>query len=254
MILNQFSLIGKVAVVTGATRGLGRGIASGLCEAGADMVAVGLSDKFDTLRAEVEARGRRFLGVASDLSKRASAEVVVQEAVKAFGRIDIVVNNAAGQRRRPVLEFNEEDWDYLLNLNLKAIYFLSTAAARRMIEQGAGGKIINMSSLLAFQGGYGVAAYTATKGAVAQLTKALANELAAKGINVNSIAPGYFRTDMNEPLLNDPERLPQISVRIPAGRWGTPEDLKGAAVFLASAASDYMHGHVLVVDGGWLAR
>ncbi len=253
MILSQFKLDGKAAIVTGASTGLGQGIAIGLAEAGADIVGVGSQRSFSQTQQAIEKLGRQFVPVKVDLSRLDSVAAIVNVALERFGRIDILVNNAAGQRRKEALEFTEEEWDYVHNVNLKTVYFLCQAAAREMLQQG-GGKIINICSVLSFQGGIRVLAYTASKGGVAQLTKALSNELAPRGINVNGIAPGYMATELNTALLNDPVRLPQINVRIPAGRWGTADDLKGAAVYLASAASDYMHGHILVVDGGWMSR
>jgi len=253
MILNKFNLEGKIAIVTGASAGLGQGMAVGLAEAGADVLGVGSKRSFAQTEEAVARLGRQFVAVKADLSGLGSVSRVVSAALDHFGKIDILVNNAAGQRRKAALEFTEEDWDYVHNINLKTVYFLCQAVAREMMKQ-KGGKIINVCSVLSFQGGLRVLAYTASKGGVVQLTKALANELAPHGINVNGIAPGYMATEMNTELLNDPVRLPQINARIPAGRWGTPEDLKGAVVYLASAASDYMHGQVLVVDGGWMSR
>jgi 2-deoxy-D-gluconate 3-dehydrogenase len=260
VILDRFRLDGKVALVTGASRGLGQAMAVGLAEAGADVVGVArASDQAET-KASVERAGRRFVPVLADLSDKGAPQTIMDAVKAAFGRIDILVNNAAGQRRNAILDFTEDDWDFLLQLNIKSLYFLSKLAVVDMLARkgnragGPTGKIINVASLLAYQGGLRVGAYTATKGAVAQLTKAMANELAPLGINVNAIAPGYFETDMNEALLNDPVRLPQISERIPAGRWGKPEDLKGAVVFLASSASDFVHGQALIVDGGWMGR
>lgn len=248
-----FGLEGRAALVTGAGRGIGRALALGLAKAGADVCLVGRGRGLDEAAREVEGVGRRAFVVNADLSEPSSAPRVVAEAEAALGRVDILVNNAGVIRRAPFLEHTEADWDEVLNVNLKSVFLLSQAAARGMAERGAG-KIINVASLLSFQGGLTVAAYAASKGAVAQLTKAAANELAARGINVNAVAPGYVATDNTAALREDPVRSRQILERIPAGRWGTPEDLVGAVVFLASRASDYVNGHTLVVDGGWLAR
>ncbi|NVM77568.1 2-deoxy-D-gluconate 3-dehydrogenase [Duganella sp. SG902] len=252
---NLFDLNGRAALVTGANTGLGQAIAIALAEAGADIVAAGRSDAAETA-ARVRAAGRRFHFVPTDLSRKpqqAQLAGVVEQALDAFGRLDILVNNAGIIRRANAIDVTEEDWDAVLDTNLKSLFFLSQAAARHMLAQG-GGKIINVASLLSFQGGIRVPAYAASKSGVAGLTHALANEWAARGINVNAIAPGYFATNNTAALRADPAREPQILARIPAGRWGRPEDLAGAAVFLAGAASDYVHGVVLPVDGGWLAR
>jgi 2-deoxy-D-gluconate 3-dehydrogenase len=247
-----FNLAGRTALVTGANTGLGQGIAVALAQAGADIVAVGRSDAADT-GARVTALGRRFLDVRADLSTTAPVRDVVDAALKLNGRLDIVVNNAGIIRRADSLDVEEADWDAVIDTNLKSVFFLSQAAARHMAAHG-GGKIVNIASLLSFQGGIRVPAYAASKSAVAGLTRALANEWAAQGINVNAIAPGYFDTNNTAALRADPVREPAILARIPAGRWGQPQDLAGAAVFLASRASDYVHGIVLPVDGGWLAR
>jgi 2-deoxy-D-gluconate 3-dehydrogenase len=253
-ILEQFRLDGKVALVTGAGRGLGQAMAIGLAEAGADVAGLDVLSLQETQH-QVEALGRRFLAVACNL-REASVDLlnqVVQQVVGAMGRLDILVNNAGIIRRAPALEFSEAYWDDVLQINLKALFFLSQAAARAMVQQG-GGKIISVASMLSFQGGILVPSYTAAKSAVAGLTRALANEWAARGINVNAIAPGYMATDNTAALRADAERSQTILARIPAGRWGDPGDLKGAVVFLASAASGYMHGAIVPVDGGWLAR
>jgi len=247
-----FDLHGRVALVTGANTGLGQGIAVALAQAGADIVAAGRSEPADT-GARVRALGRRFLSLHADLAQTAPLSPLVEEAVAAFGRLDILVNNAGIIRRADALDVTEADWDAVLDTNLKSLFFLSQAAARHMRHQG-GGKIINVASLLSFQGGIRVPAYAASKSGVAGITHALANEWAAHGINVNAIAPGYFETNNTSALRSDEERAPQILARIPAGRWGRPDDLAGAAVFLASRASDYVHGVLLPVDGGWLAR
>ncbi|NLG50173.1 MAG: 2-dehydro-3-deoxy-D-gluconate 5-dehydrogenase KduD [Chloroflexi bacterium] len=254
MILDKFSLEGKVALVTGASRGLGQGIALGLAEAGADIAAVSRGACEDTAQ-KVKALGRRFLSLPCDLAKASVADLdaLVERTVQELGRIDILVNNAGINIRHPAAEFPEEDWETVMQVNLKCVMFLSQAAARRFLEQG-GGKIINVASALSFQGGILVPPYTASKHAVLGLTREFANEWAAKNINVNAIAPGYMLTDLNEALVNDPVRCPAILSRIPAGRWGTPEDLQGAAVFLASDAANYCHGSVVVVDGAWLTR
>jgi 2-deoxy-D-gluconate 3-dehydrogenase len=254
MILDSFNLDGKVALVTGASRGLGQVMAIGLAEAGADIAGLDVLDTDET-RLKVEALGRRYHPVVANLLEASPDDLtdVVVGMVAALGRLDILVNNAGIIRRAPIFEFSEEYWDDVLQINLKALFFLSQAAARQMAKQG-GGKIINIASMLSFQGGILVPSYTAAKSGVAGVTKALANELASKNINVNAIAPGYMATDNTAPLRADEKRNQSILERIPAGRWGDPADLKGIAVFLASAASDYMQGAVIPVDGGWLCR
>lgn len=249
---NLFDLTGQTALVTGANTGLGQAIAVALAQAGADIVAAGRSAADDT-RALVEGAGRRFLFIEADLSSTAPVRQTVDAALQFTGRLDILVNNAGIIRRADALDVTEDDWDAVLDTNVKTLFFLSQAAATHMARQGAG-KIINIASLLSFQGGIRVPAYAASKSAVAGLTHALANEWAAKGINVNAIAPGYFVTNNTAALRDDAQRSEAILARIPAGRWGNPPDLAGAAVFLASRASDYVHGIVLPVDGGWLAR
>jgi 2-deoxy-D-gluconate 3-dehydrogenase len=254
MILDDFSLAGQVAIVTGSRRGLGRGMAIGLAEAGADIVAFDRHDPDET-QAAVEGLGRRFMHQRVDLLEATAADLhrAVDEVVDEWGRVDILVNNAGMIHREVALEHSPEGWENTLQVNLDAMFFLCQGAARHFAEQGRG-KIINIASMLTFQGGMGVISYAASKSGVAGLTRGLANEWAPKGINVNAIAPGYMATDMTETLQNNPVRNPQIMVRIPAGRWGTPDDLQGAVVFLASAASDYCHGVILPVDGAWLCR
>jgi len=253
VILDQFKLDGKTAIVTGASRGLGQGIAVGLADAGADLALVHRSDASATRR-RIEALGRRCVSIRADLADKDCVPKIVDETVEKLGGIDILVNNAGIIRRAPITEFTEKDWDDVMNVNVRTLFFLSQAAAKVMIGQGRGGKIVNVASMLSFQGGILVPSYTASKSAVLGLTRLLANELAAHGINVNAIAPGYMATDNTKPLREDPVRNKAILERIPAGRWGSPEDLQGAAVFLASAASQYMQGYTIAVDGGWLAR
>ncbi|NLT95973.1 MAG: 2-dehydro-3-deoxy-D-gluconate 5-dehydrogenase KduD [Clostridia bacterium] len=253
MILDKFSLKGKVAIVTGASRGIGRGIAVGLAEAGAQIVGVA-TRKMEETKAQVEGVGADFLGIEADLSSLDPIEEIISRTLEKFGHIDILVNNAGIIRRQPSLEFSLENWDQVININLRTAFFLAQAVARQFVKQGAGGKIINIASMLSFQGGILVPSYTASKSALAGVTKTMANEWAKYNINVNAIAPGYIATDNTAPLREDPDRNRSILERIPAGRWGSPDDLKGAAVFLASAAADYLHGHILAVDGGWLAR
>ena len=250
--MSLFDLTGKVALVTGANTGIGQGIALALARAGADVAVAGRSEPTETA-ASMKQTGRRFVSIKADLSTIEPVERVVNEAVEALGRIDIRVNNAGIIRRADSIEFSEADWDAVIDTNLKTVFFLSQAAARRMIPAG-GGKIINIASLLSFQGGIRVPSYTASKSGVAGLTKILANEWASKGVNVNAIAPGYFETNNTEALRADEQRNRSILERIPAGRWGRPDDIDGAAVFLAARASDYVNGVVLPVDGGWLAR
>lgn len=254
MILDLFKLDGKVALVTGAGRGLGQGMAIALAEAGADVAGLDVIPQDETA-ANVQALGRRFLPVSANLLEAHAEDLtrVIDQVVSGLGRLDILVNNAGIIRRAAVLEFSEKDWDDVMAINLKAVFLLSQAAGRVMAAQGSG-KIINIASMLSFQGGIRVPSYTASKSGVAGLTRLFANELAAKGLNINAIAPGYMATDNTAPLRADAERAPAILERIPAGRWGEPADLMGAVVFLASAASDYMNGAIVPVDGGWLTR
>jgi 2-deoxy-D-gluconate 3-dehydrogenase len=254
MILDQFSLKDKTALVTGSSRGLGAGIALALAEAGAQ-VAVHGSRAVPVATEQMlrKAAGSTPFSVVGDVSKADVCARLIDEVVAHFGRIDILVNNAGTIRRAPAVEHSDEDWQLVIDTNLTSVFRLTKHAGKHMLARGSG-KIINIASMLTFQGGITVPGYAAAKGGVGQLTKAFANEWASKGINVNAIAPGYMATDNTEALRADPVRSWQIMERIPAGRWGTPEDLAGAAVFLASRASDYMHGHVLVVDGGWLSR
>ncbi|MBC8336194.1 MAG: 2-dehydro-3-deoxy-D-gluconate 5-dehydrogenase KduD [Anaerolineales bacterium] len=252
--LDRFKLDNKVALVTGAGRGLGQGMAIALAEAGADVAGLG-SGSLDETADRVKTLGRRFLPLKVNLLEANADDLnkVVGRVVADLGRLDILVNNAGIIRRAPVLEFSEQDWDDVIQVNLKAVFLLSQAAGRVMVEYGQG-KIINIASMLSFQGGIRVASYTASKGGVAGITRLMANELAPKGININAIAPGYMATDITETLRADPERGPAILDRIPAGRWGNPDDLKGAVIFLASPASDYVNGAIVPVDGGWLTR
>lgn len=249
---NPFDLSGKVALVTGANTGIGRGIALALAQSGADLALVGRVQPDDTI-AQVEAAGRRCRFIEADLLSIEPVGRIVESAVSALGRVDILVNNAGIIRREYAVDFSEKDWDDVMNINVKTVFFLCQAAGRHMIERGSG-KIINIASMLSFQGGIRVPSYTASKSGVAGITKLLANEWAAKGINVNAIAPGYIATDNTAQLRADANRDKAILDRIPAERWGTPADLGGAAVFLASSAADYVQGHILAVDGGWLAR
>lgn len=253
MILDLFKLDGKVAAVTGATRGIGRSIALALAEAGADIALLQRSPNNIEVKLEIEKLGRKCFIVPCDLDDENEVKDAIPQVVSHFGQIDILVNNAGIQRRSPSVDFSEADWDDVINVNLKTVWLLCQQAGRFMIPQGKG-KIINMASLLSYIGGYTVPAYAAAKGGVAQLTKALSNEWAQHNVNVNAIVPGYIATDMNTALLNDESRNRQILERIPSGRWGTPEDFKGSIVFLASDASNYVNGHLLAVDGGWLGR
>ncbi len=248
-----FDLHGRVALVTGASRGLGAGMARALAAAGADLVLHDRCAASDTERAIRESTDVRTTTLVADLRVRAEADRLVRSTLDAMGRLDILVNNAGIIRRAPAVEFEDADWDDVIEIDLTAVFRLCRAAGAHMLPRGSG-KIVNVASLLAFQGGITVPAYAAAKGGVAQLTKALANEWAGRGVNVNAIAPGYMRTENTRPLTEDTVRCRQITERIPAGRWGEPSDLGGVVVFLASPASDYVNGHVLVVDGGWMAR
>jgi len=251
--MNLFNLKGKCAIVTGAARGLGQAIAIGLAEAGADLVLVTNQSPAEETQAHIKKLGQKAIIVKADVSDQAQLPVIIEQAKQAFGRIDILVNNAGIIRRTPAVDYSFADWQAVLSTNLDSVFTLSQLAGKEMIEQGSG-KIINIASMLSFQGGINVPAYTASKHAVAGLTKALANEWASKGVQVNAIAPGYMATDNTAALRADEVRSKQILERIPAARWGTNEDLKGAAVFLSSNASDYVNGHVLCVDGGWMNR
>ena len=251
--LDLFSLKGKNALVTGSSQGLGAGMAIAFAQAGANVTLHGRSSVADSTVDEVRKTGVNFISVTGDVCDPDVCTRLVDETVKAFGSIDILVNNAGTIRRAPAAEHSQEFWLSVIETNLNSVFRLSQYAGTKMLAQGSG-KIINIASMLTFQGGILVPSYAAAKGAVGQLTKALANEWAAKGVNVNAIAPGYMETANTAPLRADEERSKAILSRIPAGRWGMPSDMAGAAVFLASAASDYIHGHILVVDGGWLCR
>jgi len=253
MILDAFNLTGNVAIVTGCDTGLGQGMALGLAQAGCDIVSVNRKIPHETAQ-QVSALGRRFTSIQADLSRQEGLAEIVSEAVERMGRVDILVNNAGTIRRQDALDFTEKDWDDVMNLNLKSVFFLSQAVARQFIAQGSGGKIINIASMLSFQGGIRVPSYTASKSGVLGLTRLLANEWASHAINVNAIAPGYMATNNTQALREDAARNQEILERIPAGRWGEPADLQGPVVFLASDASAYINGYTLAVDGGWLAR
>ncbi|HEX2877398.1 MAG TPA: 2-dehydro-3-deoxy-D-gluconate 5-dehydrogenase KduD [Polyangiaceae bacterium] len=248
-----FRLDGKVALVTGASAGIGAAIAEALADAGADVACHGNTRPAEATAAAVKAKNRKGAALSGDLSDRATPARLVSSVLERFGRIDILVNNAGTIRRAPAVEHSDEDWDFVLNVNLTSVFSLCKLTGKHLLEQGSG-KIVNITSLLSFQGGVNVPGYSAAKAGLANLTRALANEWAGRGVNVNGIAPGYIETDNTTALRQNPERFRQISERIPAGRWGTPRDLAGAAVFLCSPASDYVHGHVLTVDGGWMGR
>lgn len=253
MILNQFSLAGKVAIVTGSSRGLGQGMALALAEAGADIVGVDYTTAPET-KEQVEALGKKYHHIEANLMSIEKLGDIVKEAVEVYGHIDILVNNAGIIRRADAVDFSEKDWDDVMNINVKTVFFFSQAAAKQFIAQGTGGKIINIASMLSFQGGIRVPSYTASKSGVMGITKLMANEWAKHNINANAIAPGYMATDNTAALRADAERSEDILSRIPAARWGLPADLMGPIVFLASSASDYVNGYTVAVDGGWLAR
>ena len=253
MIMKSFQIAGRTAIVTGCNTGLGQGMALALAQAGADIVGVNQGAAPETM-AQVQALGRKFLDIQRDLSDTSALSGIVEEALTLNGRVDILVNNAGIIRREDAINFSESDWDDVVNLNLKNVFFLAQAVARQFIAQGTGGKIVNIASMLSFQGGVRVPSYTASKSGVMGITRALANEWAKHGINVNAIAPGYMATANTAALQADPVRNAAILDRIPAGRWGSPADLAGPVVFLASPASDYVNGYTVAVDGGWLAR
>lgn len=253
MILDSFKLDGKVAIVTGASTGLGQGMSIALAEAGANVVGVDYVDMPET-KARIEGLGRGFLGIVANLMTIEPIDGIIEAAVKKFGRIDILVNNAGIIRRENAIEFSEKNWDDVININLKTVFFFSQAAAKQYIKQGTGGKIISVASMLSFQGGIRVPSYTASKSGVMGITRAMANEWAKHNISVNAIAPGYMATNNTAPIREDAERSAAILDRIPAGRWGTPDDVMGPVVFLASDASDYVNGYTVAIDGGWLAR
>jgi 2-deoxy-D-gluconate 3-dehydrogenase len=250
--MNLFDLTGKTAIVTGGSTGLGKGMALGLAEAGADVVLVDYVPSDRTVQ-EIKAMGRKAISLVADLMTLKPIQSVMDETIRTFGKVDILINNAGIIRRTPAIEFSEKDWDDVMAINSRTVFFFCQAVARDMMKRKQG-KIINIASLLAFQGGIIVPSYSASKGATAQVTKALANEWAQHGININAIAPGYMATNNTTALREDSVRSKSILDRIPAGRWGVPDDVKGAAVFLASQASNYVNGHILVVDGGWMAR
>ncbi|CDU01369.1 2-dehydro-3-deoxy-D-gluconate 5-dehydrogenase [Vibrio coralliirubri] len=249
----EFKLTDKVAIVTGCDTGLGQGMALGLAQAGCDIVGVNIVEPTETIE-KIQATGRRFIDIRANLMKTDDISSIVDRAVTEFGRVDILVNNAGIIRRNDALEFSEQDWDDVMDINVKSVFFLSQAVAKQFIAQGTGGKIINVASMLSFQGGIRVPSYTASKSGVMGITRLMANEWAAHNINVNAIAPGYMATNNTAALRADSDRNQAILERIPAQRWGLPEDLAGPVIFLASPASDYVNGYTLAVDGGWLAR
>jgi 2-deoxy-D-gluconate 3-dehydrogenase len=249
-----FDLTGKVAIVTGCTTGLGQGMALGLAEAGAAIAGVDYIDSSEETQKRIEAVGGKFIYIKADLLSIAPIQGIIETTLKAFGRLDILVNNAGIIRREDSINFTEKDWDDVLSINLKTVFFFCQAAAKQFVKQQSGGKIINIASMLSFQGGIRVPSYTASKSGVMGITRLLANEWAKHDINVNALAPGYMSTNNTAQLRADEKRSAEILGRIPAGRWGLPEDLAGPAVFLASKASDYVNGYTLAVDGGWLAR
>lgn len=253
MILDKFSLSGKVAIVTGCAQGLGQGMALGLAEAGADIVGVDYITTEET-KEKVESLGRKYLGIQANLMKIEGLNDIVNQVVSAFGHVDILVNNAGTIRREDAINFSEKDWDDVMDLNVKTVFFFSQAVAKQFMKQEAGGKIINIASMLSFQGGIRVPSYTASKSGVMGITRLMANEWAKNNINVNAIAPGYMATANTAPLRADEKRSAEILDRIPAGKWGLPEDLAGSIVFLASEAASYINGYTIAVDGGWLAR
>ena len=253
-ILDAFRLDGKIALVTGSERGLGRGMAVALAQAGADVLGVTYAAAAPETAAAIAATGRRYVHVQADLSSIEPIPRIIDAALAAYGRIDILVNNAGIITRNDSVDFTEKEWDDVMNINIKAAFFMCQAVGRQFIAQGGGGKIVNIASMLSFQGGIRVPSYTASKSGIKGITMLLANEWAKHGVNVNAIAPGYMATDNTTQLRADEARNAEILGRIPAGRWGTPEDLGGAVVFLSSAAADYINGYTLAVDGGWLAR
>jgi 2-deoxy-D-gluconate 3-dehydrogenase len=253
-ILDKFKLHDRVALVTGASTGLGAAIAVALAEAGAQVACHGNTRSPEATCRQITNADGVAHALTGDLSRAETPKLLVEQTLERFGRLDVLINNAGTIRRAPAVEYSDDDWTAVLEVNLSSVFRLSKLAGKHMIENRRGGKIVNIASLLSFQGGITVPAYAASKGGVAQLTKALANEWASHGINVNAIAPGYMRTTNTAALQADEVRNRQILERIPAGRWGEPEDVAGAAVFLSSAASDYVNGHILVVDGGWLSR
>lgn len=250
---SMFSIAGKKAIVTGAARGLGRGMAQGLHAAGVELALIDVSESIHTVAEEMNDKGPRAFAIQADLADRDQLRRAFQEAVEGLGSLDILLNNVGITRWSQAEDMSQEDWDIVIEVNLNSLFFMAQLAGQHMFKQGHG-KIINIASLLSFGGGYLTVGYAASKGGVAQMTKALANEWASKGISVNAIAPGYMATEMNIPLMEDPARNKLIMDRVPAGRWGLPEDLVGALIFLSSAASDYVHGILLPVDGGFLAR
>lgn len=253
MILDSFKLTGKVAIVTGCNTGLGQAIAIGLAEAGCHIVGINRSAPSETIH-KMEKGGHRFLDLRADLLKQAHIPALIEQAIEEYGHIDILVNNAGIIRRQDAIDFTEQDWDDVMDVNAKTAFFMSQIVAKQFIQQGNGGKIINIASMLSFQGGIRVPSYTASKSALMGLTRAMANEWAVHNINVNSIAPGYMETNNTSALREDAERNEAILARIPAQRWGKPVDVAGPCVFLASEAASYMHGYTIAVDGGWLAR